>query len=87
MSTNDEDEGMIVQVGAFEPSDAKRVLAELEKEGVPFEVEADHSALYRIDRCIDLYLATYPEGSKLLIFVPEENSEQAKQIISRSIFP
>ncbi len=41
-------EEMLQQVGAFEPSDAKRVIALLEARSIPFEVEADDSALFTI---------------------------------------
>lgn len=86
MSDNDSADGMLAALGAYEPSDAQRVIAELEKESIPFDVEADHSALHRVDRAIDLYLGRYPEGSKLVISVSNMDFDRANKVILERIF-
>ena len=77
---------MLHQLGAFEPFEAKRVIAVLESAGVPFEIEADHSALAKPGRWMELYFGMYPEGSKLAIFVPESKIEEAEESMRR-LFP
>ena len=76
----------IIQLGAFEPNEAKRLLPLLESDGIPFEVEADHSALLAPGRTAALYLGTYPEGSKLAVFVREEDLPAALDRV-KSLFP
>jgi len=74
------------QVGSFEPLDAKKVLPLLEANGIRFELETDDSALERPGRWMELSLGMYPEGSKLLVFVPESQVARATNLIL-SIFP
>jgi len=77
---------MLHQVGDFEPSEAKRVLAVFEAESIPFEVESDHSALAKPGRWLQQYFGMYPEGSKLVVFVPESSLAKAEAIL-RQMFP
>lgn len=79
-------EEMLHQIGDFEPWEARQVLAALETEAIPFEVEADHSALRRPGRWIEQYFGMYPEGSKLVVFVPESAVPAATAIVRR-FFP
>jgi hypothetical protein len=74
------------QIGAFEPSDAKRVLALLEAQQIPFEIEADNSALADPNRAIQLLCGLYPEGAKMIIFVPESRLPDAEAVLNR-LFP
>ncbi len=80
-----EDE-MLHQVGAFEALDAKRVLEAFEAEGVPCEVDRDDSSMLNIDRTAMLNFGMYPEGSKLLVFVPESSLSKAEAVVRR-LFP
>lgn len=73
-------------LGAFEPSDAKRMLPRLEAEGIPFEVEADDSALTRPGREVDMATGLYPAGSQLKIFVPASGLEKSLEVV-RGLFP
>lgn len=82
----DDTHELMHQVGTFEPFDAKRVLPLLEANGIRFELEMDHSALQRPGRGVDLYLGTYPEGSKLMVFVPESQVATATTLIL-SLYP
>jgi len=79
-------EEMLHQVGSFDPSEAKRLLAAFEAKGIPFEVESDHSALAKPGRWLEQYLGMYPEGSKLVVFVPESSLPKAEAIF-RELFP
>jgi hypothetical protein len=82
-----EDAGeMMHQVGAFEPHEAKRVLALFEARKIPFEVEADNSALADPTRPLQFYFGMYPEGSKLAVFVPESSLQEATKALSE-LFP
>jgi len=74
------------RIGAFDPSDAKRVIAALETAAIPFEVEADHSALAQPGRWVALSLGMPTEGSKLAILVPESRIDQALAEVKR-LFP
>jgi hypothetical protein len=74
------------QLGAFEPREAKKLLPLLEAKGIRFEVEMDHSALARPNRALQLYFGMYPEGSKLVIFVPESEVGKAMATI-KELFP
>ncbi|MDR2863551.1 MAG: hypothetical protein LBV54_06745, partial [Puniceicoccales bacterium] len=62
-SGNGETGEILHELGAYPPILAKRVLAELEAAKIPFEIEADHSALSDPLRGIQIYLFTSPEGS------------------------
>lgn len=73
-------------IGAFDPSDTKRVIAALEAAAIPFEVESDHSALAKPGRWVSLALGMPTEGSKLAIFVPESKVEQALDEV-KPLFP
>jgi hypothetical protein len=79
-------EEMLQQVGAFDPSDAKRVVASLEAQGIPFEVEADDSALFTPNRWLQLSVGMYPEGSKVIVFVPESKVPDAMKAL-KVLFP
>lgn len=82
----DDTHELMHQVGTFDPLEAKKVLPLLEANGIRFELEADDSALTRPDRGLQLYLGMYPEGSKLLVFVPESQVEKALAAI-HTLFP
>ncbi len=82
----DEAPDLLHQLGAFEPMDAKKVLPLLEAQNIPFEVEADHSALGQPNRTIQLYLGMSPEGSKLAVFVREADIPRALKIVEH-LFP
>jgi hypothetical protein len=70
-------EEMMLQIGAFEPFEARRVLALLEAHQIPFDAVADNSALSEPTRALQLYFGMYPEGSKLAVFVPESKQKEA----------
>jgi len=74
------------QIGAFDPSDAKRAIALLEAHQIPFEIDADHSALADPNRTIQLLCGMYPEGSKIVLFVPESKVSNA-QVALETLFP
>jgi hypothetical protein len=73
-------------LGKFEPSDAKRILEEFERQLIRFEVAADHSELLRPGRTQDLFFGMYPEGSKLAIYVDADASAKADAIVQQ-LFP
>jgi len=75
-----DEEAMMFQLGAFEPTEAKRLLPQLEAAGIPFEIEADNSALLQPGRSAALALGMYPAGSKIVIFVPEATADRAQQL-------
>jgi hypothetical protein len=75
-----------VSLGAFEPSDAKRLLRLLEEHQVPFEVEADHSALMQPGRAVGLYLGMNPTGSRLNIYIPKDHLPYARKLL-RWLYP
>jgi predicted protein tyrosine phosphatase len=77
---------MLHQVGSFEPLDAKRVLSLLEANSIPFEIEMDNSALERPGRWMELSLGMFPEGSRLIVFVPESKVAAANALVL-SLFP
>lgn len=74
------------QVGSFEPRDLKRVLPLFEANGIQFELETDDSELKRPGRWMDLSFGMYPEGSKLMVFVPESQLAAANTLVL-SLFP
>lgn len=73
-------------LGKFEPADSKRILSALEENKIPFELAADHSELVRPGRTANMILGTYPDGSKLAIFVPEAEFAAAQQALY-TVFP
>lgn len=77
---------LLHQVGSFEPSEVKRLLAAFETAGIPFELEEDHSALGTPGRWMHLAVGMYPEGSKLAVFVPESHLAAAQSLVA-SLFP
>ncbi|HEY0966472.1 MAG TPA: hypothetical protein VGD88_03695 [Opitutaceae bacterium] len=83
---NPESDELLHPIGAFDPSDTKRVIAALEAAAIPFEVEADHSALAKPGRWVSLALGMPTEGSKLAIFVPESKVDAALAEVKR-LFP
>jgi len=72
---------MLYQLGAFEPHEATRLLPRLEADGIRFELERDDSALSQPNHALQLYLGMYPEGSKLVVYVPETQLEKAQAVI------
>ena len=74
------------QIGAFEPSEAKRALSLLEAHQIPFEIEADNSALADPNRTIQLLCGLYPEGPKILVFVPKSKVPDA-EVALKPLFP
>jgi len=81
-----EPEDLWCQIGAFEPMEAKRLFPLLEQEKIPFEVEGDHSRLQAPFRFLQLEFGLYPDGSKILVFVPERHEERAQALVL-SLFP
>lgn len=79
-------EEMLHQAGSFEPSEAKKLLAAFEGQSIPFEVESDHSALTKPGRWLEQYFGMHPDGSKLIVFVPESSLPKAEAIF-RKTFP
>jgi hypothetical protein len=79
-------EEMMHQIGAFEPFEAKRVLAVLETHQIPYDAVADNSALSDPFRSAQLYFGMYPEGSKLAVFVPESMHKAAMEVL-KELFP
>ena len=84
--TMDDSSEMSHQLGAFEPMAVKKVLPVLEAEGIPFEIEADHSALTQPNRYLQLYFGMYPDGSKIVVFVRESDLPNARIALER-LFP
>ncbi len=82
----DEPSEMMHEVGSFEASDAKLVLARLEQEGIAFELEEDNTALADPNRHVALYFGMGPEGAKLRVFVAESQIERALAAI-KTIYP
>jgi hypothetical protein len=74
------------QIGSFEPMEAKRVFPLLDQHQIPFEMEGDHSRLQAPFRFLQLEFGLYPEGSKVLIFVPEKDEIRAQQLLA-TLFP
>ncbi|MDR2983054.1 MAG: hypothetical protein LBV12_12520 [Puniceicoccales bacterium] len=82
--SSDEEE-ILHELCSLEPMLAKRVIEKLENEKIPFEVEADHSALNDPVRALKLYFFMSPEGSKAVIFVPESYLDQATALLKTVI--
>ena len=80
------EESEMQQIGAFEPSDAKRAIALLEARQIPFEVEVDDSALANPNRWIQLCMGVYPEGSKVVLLVPGSRVPDATEALT-NLFP
>jgi len=74
------------QLGAFEPHEAKKVLPRLETEGIHFELEVDNTELMKPTHAAQLNFGIYPEGSKLVVFVPESELENALAAV-KDLFP
>ena len=74
-------------LGPYPPRDAERVIAVLEEEGIPFDVESDHSALNDPMRHVALYFALGPEGSKVGILVKAEDFDRAERLVLERVFP
>jgi hypothetical protein len=79
-------EEMLQQLGAFDPREMKDLIAALESQVIPFEVESDHSAVTSDGNWMSHNLGIYPEGSKLVIFVPESIFSRARKVM-RGVFP
>lgn len=77
---------MLHQLGAFETTEAKKLLPLLEASGIPFQVEVDNSALQDPSRAVQLYFGMYPDGSKLAVFVREVDLEKAMKVLE-PLFP
>jgi len=69
------------QIGAFEPFEAKKVLALLEAHGIPFEVEAESLCSGRSNAPLQFYFGVYPEGSKLAGVCPESKQDQVLEAL------
>ena len=78
--------GEMQPLGAFEPSDAKRLLPILETNGIPFEVEADDSALTLPGREVELATGLFPTGSRLRILVPASDLQQGLELV-QGLYP
>jgi len=70
-------------IGAFEPREAKRVITLLDEGHIPFELQEDNSALANPNRGIALSLGMYPEGSRIVIMVPESEADRASEILMK----
>ncbi len=70
----------------LDPSDAKHLAALLEKEAIPFELSADDSALLMPGREVMMSLGMYPEGSKIVVSVPEDKAAKATELLNQ-LFP
>jgi hypothetical protein len=81
--TSDE---MLQQLGAFDPRDAKKLIAGLERHGIPFEMESDHSAVASDRHWMSINTGVSPQSSKLVFFVPEKLFAQAMKVM-RDVFP
>ncbi|HSY54279.1 MAG TPA: hypothetical protein VK785_07520 [Opitutaceae bacterium] len=77
---------MLHQLGSFEPMEAKRLLPALEMHGIPFEIETDNSALAHPNRWMGLAFGLYPDGSKIVVFVPESEMARALDVL-HGLFP
>lgn len=75
-----------VLLGDFDPPDARRLLRLLEEHEVPFEIEADHSALMQPGRAVSLYLGMGPTGSRMNVHVPVEHLPHSRKLL-RYLFP
>lgn len=73
-------------IGAFDPHDAKKIIAALETEKIYFEVEADHSELARPRRFVFHYFGMFPDGSKLTLYVPASSAPTATRIV-QTLYP
>jgi hypothetical protein len=73
----------LLEMGAFEPADAKHLLPQLEAAGIPFEIETDNSALLRPGRTVAMVLGMYPEGSKIVVSVPASVLDRANAIAAK----
>jgi len=80
---NDE-KPLLHQLGAFDPSEASRLLPLLEQSHVPFELETDQTALTGRNEFSALQFGVNPEGAKILVFVPEPSFAEAQEILRRS---
>ena len=69
-------------IGAFEPREVKRVVALLEAQEIPFDLQVDNSALSNPVRAVQLSMGIYPEGPKIVVFVPEADYAAALEAIS-----
>ena len=72
---------MFYQVGAFSPSEARKVLKAFEAQSIPFELESDHTALAKSGRWLQQQFGLHPEGSKLVVTVPESYFQKANTIL------
>ena len=78
--------GEMQPLGAFEPSDAKRLLPLLEANGIPFEVQADDSALTLPGREVELATGLFPTGSQLRILVPAADLQKGLELV-QALYP
>jgi len=70
-------------IGTFEPRDAKRVMTLLDESHIPFELQEDNSALATPNRGIALSLGMYPDGSRIIIMVPEPEADRASELLMK----
>lgn len=78
-----DDEPLLHQLGAFDPSEATRLVDLLEKHGVTFEIETDQSAFSGSNDFSGLQFGVNPEGAKILLFVPEPELPRAQELLRR----
>jgi hypothetical protein len=78
-----DDEPLLHQLGAFDPSEATRLVELLEQNGVTFEMETDQSALSGSNDFSGLQFGVNPEGAKILLFVPEAELSKAQELLRR----
>lgn len=74
------EEPLLHQLGAYDPEEATRLAAQLEKQGVTFEIETDESAFTGSNQFSGLQFGVNPESAKILIFVPEAELAKAQDI-------
>ena len=81
-----DDESLLHQLGSYDPAEATRLAELLEKNGVPFEIETDQTALSGANDFTGLQFGVNPEGAKILFFVPEAALAPARDLV-RQHFP
>jgi hypothetical protein len=82
----DEPDDGFRELGTFDPPDAKQVLRLLEENDIPFEIEADHSALMQPGRFLAQQWGMNPAGSRMKVFVPETHLDIALRRLE-SLYP
>lgn len=72
----------VLQLGAYEPSEARRLVECLEQHGIPFELESDPSPPLLPHPSPALTLGTSPDDSKVVVFVTANDLPAAQRLES-----